>query len=71
MMLVLNDVAHNIHAKTSSFAYGFGGEEVLKEFLFHFIRHTDTIVNDHDDAVILLLADMNGDLGLVVVWGTM
>ena len=66
MMLILNDVAHNIHAKTGSFAYGFGGEEVFKESLFYFVGHAFSVVSDGNGAVVLLLADTDGDLGLVI-----
>ena len=71
MMFILYDVAYDIHTKACSFSYRFGGEEVLKELLFYFFVHANTIVSHRDDAVVILLADANGGLGIVIRGSTL
>ena len=39
---------------------------IFKKFLFHFFVHSHTVICHCDNAVVLLLADTNGDLGLVI-----
>ena len=71
MVFVLDNVARDAHAQSSTLADRLRGEEILEEALFYQFRHALAIIADGDRYLVVGHSGFDTDLGLIVFRGVL